>query len=84
MPRAWVVPRDGGAPVELRPDRVGPGRIQWADSGPANSSASPLRDYRRTVLRPDNVYVYVDAEADVHTLAPWVTDEIRRQLDRGR
>jgi len=84
MARGWVVPRDGGAPVELPPGRVGPGRIDWTDSVPQRSASPSVRSYRRTVLRPDNVYVYVDADSDVHALPEWVTNEIRRQIDRGR
>ena len=84
MPRAWVVPRDGGAPVELNPDQVRSGRIRWQDSIPQQTSAASIREYRRTVLRPHNVYVYVDADSDAHPLPVWVTDEIQRQMEQRR
>ena len=90
VPRGWVVPSDGADPVELPAYLVGPDPIFWPegstqDPGPGRPirSHSAKNTYKRHVLKPENIYVYVVENRDPNGLSEEINQEIRRQAKSG-
>jgi hypothetical protein len=84
--RGWIVPTDGSPPQELPQHMVGHKLISWPQTMPEQQSAEPVKDlaskdhYRRYVLNPEGVSVYVPEGRDAESLPESIKNEIRRQL----
>ncbi len=86
VPRGWLVPSDGGDLVELPASLVGPDTIYWPQGSTQDPGAgNPIRShtekstYNRHILKPENIYVYVEMNRDPNGLPEEINNEIRRQ-----
>jgi len=65
---------------------VGHKLISWPGTTPEKQPAEPMKDlaakdyYRRYVLNPEGVYVYVPEGRDAESLPEAIKNEIRRQV----
>ena len=84
--RGWIVPADGSPPQEPPRHMVGHKLISWPGTMPEKQPAEPAKYlaskdyYRRYVLSPEGVSVYVSEGRDAESLPESIKNEIRRQL----